>query len=94
MSGQPVQEIRLDDNKLVSFDGRVLEIFGGSVRRFHVALLTVTVHAPDKRGSVSITFTQAQSETSYPIDQAALDSLRPILDALQAAGVRIVTDPR
>lgn len=94
MSGQPVLEARVDDNKLVAFDGRVLEIFGGSVRRFHVALLTVTVHAPNERGNVAITFTQAQSEYSYPIDQAGLESLRPILDALHAAGVRIVTDSR
>jgi hypothetical protein len=94
MSGHPMLEVRLDENKLFAFDGRVLEIFGGSVRRFHVALLTVAVHARDKRGNIAITFTQAQSESSYPVDEAGLESLRPILDALQAAGVRIVTDPR
>jgi len=89
-----MQEARLDDNKLVAFDGRVLEIFGGTVKRFHVALLTVTVHAPDKRGNVGVTFTHAQSESSYPLGQAAFDNLRPMLDALHAAGVRIVTDSR
>jgi hypothetical protein len=57
-------DIQLDANRLVTFDGRVLEVFGGAVRRFHVALLAVTVSDPDKKGNRNVTLTQAGNDWS------------------------------
>jgi hypothetical protein len=39
-------EVAAGPNRIVAFDGRVVEVFGGSVRRFHVKLLSVTVSGP------------------------------------------------
>ena len=43
-------EVKIDQYRVASFDGRVLEIFGGSVRRFPGELLSVTGSRPDKKG--------------------------------------------
>jgi hypothetical protein len=82
-------EVQIDGNRLVAFDGQVLEVFGGSVRRFHVKLLTVTVSRPDKRGAREITLTQAGTNAALPLDEPA--TFRPILEALQNAGVKVAT---
>jgi hypothetical protein len=82
-------EIEIDQNRLATFDGRVLEIFGGSVRRFHVTLLTVTVSGPDKHGNRNVTLAQASIDNALPLDEAAFERLQPLLDALRAAGVSI-----
>jgi hypothetical protein len=83
-------EVALDRNRLVAFDGRVLEIFGGAVRRFHVDLLTVTVSQPDKLGNVNVTLTQAGVDVSLPLEPSMLESVQPILAALRSAGVNVV----
>ena len=59
-------EIQIDQSRVVTFDGRILEIFGGEVRRFHVSLLSVTVPRPDKRGSRNVTLTQASRDSFLP----------------------------
>jgi len=79
-------EVQLDQNRVVAFDGRVLEIFGGVDSRFHVKLLTVTVSAPDKRGARQVMLEQSQRVTSLPLDEAAFAQCQPLLDALRAAG--------
>jgi hypothetical protein len=84
-------DIQLDQQRLMAFDGRVLEVFGGAVRRFHVALLTVAVSDPDKRGYRTITLTQATDDSSLPVDESTYERLAPLLDALKNAGVTIRT---
>jgi hypothetical protein len=82
-------DIQLDANRLVTFDGRVLEVFGGAVRRFHVALLTVTVSDPDKMGNRNLTLTQAGNDWALPADQSTFERLAPLLEALKDAGVTV-----
>jgi hypothetical protein len=82
-------EVELDQNRVVAFDGHVLEVFGGSVRRFHVKLLTVTVSGTDERGNRNVTLEQAQTETSLPLDTLAFARFQPVLDALKGAGVSV-----
>jgi hypothetical protein len=84
-----VAELQLDANRVVSFDGRVLEVFGGQVRRFHVRLLSVTVGKPDKRGVRSVGLRQAGSTSDVPVDEDAFARLAPVLHALRAAGVDV-----
>ena len=82
-------EVQLDQNRVVTFDGRVLEVFGGAVRRFHVLLLRVGVSAADKHGNRTMVLTQSGVETAVSLDEAGFGRLRPILEALHAAGVTI-----
>ncbi|MEV0224791.1 hypothetical protein [Streptomyces sp. NPDC050704] len=37
--------------ELFSFDGRVLEVFGGSGARFHVRHMHIRVKGPDRKGN-------------------------------------------
>ncbi|MFI6728550.1 hypothetical protein NRF20_09295 [Streptomyces sp. R-74717] len=37
--------------QLYSFDGRVLEVFGGSAVRFHVCHMHLCVKGPDRKGA-------------------------------------------
>jgi hypothetical protein len=83
-------EIELDRNRLVSFDGRVLEIFGAAVRRFHVSLLTVTVPPADKKGMRNLTLTQSGYDVTLSADEAAMAALQPVLSALRTAGVNVI----
>ena len=80
-------EVQLDALRVVTFDGHVLEIFGGAERRFHVKLLTVSVAAPDKKGQRRVALEQSQRETDLLLDEDAFARLQPILDALRTAGV-------
>jgi hypothetical protein len=80
-------EVELDAFRVVAFDGRALEIFGASERRFHVKLLAVTVAAPDKKGRHQVRLEQTQRETDMLLDDDAFGRLQPVLDALRAAGV-------
>jgi len=84
-------EVQIDENRLVAFDGQVLEVFGGTVRRFHVKLLTVTVAGPDKRGNRQVLLMQAGTEAALPLDEPGFTALQPILEALQSAGVKVAT---
>lgn len=84
-----VLEVAAGPNRVVSFDGRVLEVFGGSVRRFHVRLLSVTVSGPDKHGNRNVVLRQAGIDNSLPVDEAAYQQLQPLLRALQSAGVSV-----
>ena len=86
-----VLEVQIDQNRLATFDGKVLEVFGGSVRRFHINLLTVKISRPDKRGSRVVTLTQALNEASLPLDESQFAAFQPILDAMRGAGVKIAS---
>lgn len=81
-------EVELDAFRVVAFDGRVLEIFGGAERRFHAKLLTVTVSEP-KKGQRHVTLEQSQRQNDLLLDDAAFAKLQPILDALRSAGVAV-----
>ena len=82
-------EVAAGPNRVVTFDGRVLEVFGGSVRRFHVRLLSVTVSGPDKHGNRNVVLRQAGIENSLPVDEAAYEQLQSLLAALKSAGVPV-----
>ncbi len=82
-------EVDVDKNRVVSFDGRVLEVFGGP-GRFHVHLLTIAVAGPDKHGSRNVTLRQAGEVLFLPLDALAFERIQPLLDALKQAGVSIV----
>jgi len=82
-------EVRIDANRVASFDGRVFEVFGGDVRRFHVELLAVAVSGPDKKGSRNVTLEQSQREWAVPLDAEAFEAFQPLLDALKSAGVGV-----
>ena len=82
-------EVEVDRNRVVAFDGRVLEVFGGTVRRFHVKLLAVTVSGPDKKGNRDVTLTQAGINHSLPLDEAAFERFQPLFDSLKSAGVNV-----
>lgn len=82
-------EVAAGPNRMVAFDGRVLEVFGGSVRRFHVRLLSVTVSGPDKHGNRNVVLRQAGIENSLPVDEAAYEQLQPLLAALKSTGVPV-----
>jgi len=82
-------EVAAGRDRVVAFDGRVLEVFGGSVRRFHVGLLSVSVSGPDKHGNRNIVFTQAGIDNSLPVDEPTYEQLRYVLEALVNAGVRV-----
>ena len=81
-------EIAAGPNRMITFDGRVLEVFGGSVRRFHIKLLSVTVSGPDKHGNRNIALRQAGTDNSLPVDEP-LEQLQPLLAALKNAGVPV-----
>jgi len=81
-------EVQIGQRRVAAFDGRVLEIFGGPERRFHVTLLTVTVSGPDKRGTRQVTFEQYQP-TQVSLDETAFAQLQPLFDALRTAGVTV-----
>jgi len=82
-------EVQLDRDRVVVFDGDVLELFGGAGRRFHVKLLTVTVSDPDKKGRRQVTLEQSQSQTQLLLDDETFAPLQPVLDALRSAGVSV-----
>jgi len=82
-------EVGAGPNRIVSFDGRVLEVFGGSVRRFHVNLLSVTVSGPDKHGNRNVVLRQAGIDNSLPVDEPAYEQLQPLLETLRSAGVSV-----
>jgi hypothetical protein len=83
-------EVAAGPNRMVTFDGRVLEVFGGSVRRFHVKLLSVTVSGPDKHRNRNVVLRQAGIENSLPVDEPAYERLQSLLAALKSAGVPVV----
>jgi hypothetical protein len=85
-------EVVIDDNRVVAFDGRVLEIFGGTEGRFHVAVLSLQVSEPDKRGNRSLTFRQSQRDTPLPLDEEQFGRFQVILDALRTAGVEVSSE--
>jgi len=82
-------EVAAGPNRIVAFDGRVLEVFGGSVRRFHVKLLSVTVSGADKHGNRNVVLRQAGIDNSLPVDEPAYEQLQPLLQALKSAGVSV-----
>ena len=82
-------ETRVDDYRVAAFDGRVLEFFGLTEGRYHVALLTVQVAGPDKHGKRTVTFRQSQQQMSLTLEQDSFERVQVILDALAEAGVEV-----
>jgi hypothetical protein len=82
-------EVGSGPNRIVTFDGRVLEVFGGSVRRFHASLLSVTVSGPDKHGNRNVVLRQAGIDNSLPVDEPTYEQLQPLLQVLKSAGVSV-----
>lgn len=76
------------------FDGRVLEILGpmsDDSSRAHVKFLSVSVSEPDKKGRRDVTLNRGPGVLFLvlgKLDDAAFETVRPLLDALRNAGVR------
>jgi hypothetical protein len=87
------------DARVLQFDGRVLELFGGlsatSDWRRHAAFMAaVVVTGPDKHGVWSVAFQPPQQlTTAFRISEAEFQALQPILEALQTAGVQVSINP-
>lgn len=87
------------DGRVLQFDGRVLELFGGESgttdwRRHAAFMAAVVVTGPDKRGAWSVAFQPPQQLiTSFKISEAEFQALQPILEALQTAGVQVSINP-
>lgn len=45
--------------RFYSFDGRILEIFGGHPNRFHIRNLQVSITDPDRKGRRTVTIVHA-----------------------------------
>ena len=83
-------EVSVGHGRIIAFDGRVLEVFGASPRRFHADLLSVAVLSPDKHGIRSVIFRQAEvDDTAYQLDQQSYEQLQPVLEALKSAGASV-----
>jgi hypothetical protein len=87
-------EVDINDRFVIAFDGRVLELFQGSdSTRHHVKLVAVTVSGPDKKGIRHVTFKRASTVggggSLFALDNAEFERLRPLLDCLIGAGVRV-----
>ena len=90
-------EVRLDQDRLICFDGRVLEFFGAAPDkstgtkppRFHVKLLAVEVEDPDKKGIRTLSFRVPAYIAFLLCDEPAFERFQPMLDALRAAGVSV-----
>jgi hypothetical protein len=77
---------------VLSFDGRVLEMFtwqSGSVGRLNSKLLYVTVDGPDKKGRRSVMFTCAPSKRGggfrAMVDDAQWPRIEPLVDQVSVA---------
>ncbi len=58
---------------VLTFDGRVVEVFGfDQPVRYHVSLLQVSIGEPDRHGNVSVSFRTPYSSTQFDVgpDQA------------------------
>jgi hypothetical protein len=87
------------DDRVLQFDGRVLELFGGESgttdwRRHAAFMAAVVMTGPDKGGAWSVAFQPPQQLiTSFKISDPEFQALQPILEALQTAGVRVSINP-
>ncbi|MFD3993502.1 hypothetical protein [Streptomyces sp. NPDC058583] len=78
---------------LYSFDGRVLEIFGGHPVRFHIRHMHLRVTGPDRKGRQTVEIRHGRPEapgashvwTYTAAERDDLRALTPVLDAVQAA---------
>lgn len=86
-----IQEVRVGDRSLVTWDGRVLEVFGAFAasggRRIHAAVAELKIREPDKKGRAQINVKNAadQQDTIVHLSADDLVRLEPILDELAAA---------
>ena len=82
-------EVSIGPDRIVAFDGRVLEIFGVSEYRFHARLLSVAVFRPDKRGNRRIVLEHPRLSHALTVDEPTWECLQPLLEALKSAGVPV-----
>jgi len=82
-------EAQIDECRIVTFDGRVLEVFGGETRRFHGQLCSLRLPPPDKKGITHAVIVQSGREWPLDMEADALDRFQVVLAALRAAGVRV-----
>lgn len=76
-----------------SFDGRILEIFGGHPVRFHVRHLHLSVTGPDRKGKRTVEITHGRPEAPgatyiwrYTAEEwAQAPGLAALLEAVQVA---------
>ena len=85
-------------NALASFDGRVLELFSQNAddsRRIHIKFLSISV-SDEKKGRRNVVLNNERGTSSVTrfatfinLDASAFEAIRPLLDALTNAGVRV-----
>ena len=71
-----------------SFDGRILEVFGGNPHRFHIQNLHLSVTDPDRKGrrTVEIAAVGTHVTMSYTATEwERTPDLAALLEAVQAA---------
>ncbi|MFJ8406177.1 hypothetical protein ACIQ9K_37790 [Streptomyces microflavus] len=87
--------IRVGGTRFYSFDGRILEIFGGDPIRFHVRNMYVHVTGPDRKGKRVVEIGHGQPDlrggchiwkyTAEEWEEAETHGLAALLEAVQAA---------
>jgi hypothetical protein len=83
----------------ICFDGRIIEVFVERAtmeigRRYHSAMVHWKIKPPDRKGVIDVNLyvgTARISQLPLKVDAANFERLRPLLDALHQAGVRIET---
>ncbi|MFJ1549719.1 hypothetical protein [Streptomyces sp. NPDC088246] len=79
--------------QLYSFDGRVLEVFGGNAVRFHVRHMHLCVKGPDRKGARIVEICHGRPEAPgvrhmwkySAVEWDDLPGLARLLDVVQAA---------
>ena len=84
-----MDELAVDDDHVVRFDGRVFEVFApGASHRYLIERLRVDIANPDRKGRVSVNIGDSRLTTSGPvliITQQQADGLRAFVVRAQAA---------
>lgn len=71
---------------VLTFDGRVVEIFGfDQPVRYHVALLQISVGEPDRHGNISVSFRTQYSSTQFDVGPREADAVLELAAHVQSA---------
>ena len=71
---------------VVSFDGRVLELFGRYAHRYHVDELEVRVKGPDKKGRYEVAIdSRFGGGAQFYVEGPDWPAIEPVIEAARAA---------
>lgn len=85
-----LQEVRIGERRLVTWDGRILEVFGAlkasGGRRFHPAVSELRIDTPDGKGRVTFSINwHDATTTTMQVEAEEWTRLQPLLDEFSAA---------